>query len=223
MNLQEDEYGVIINSCICGTPAAKIPHWRRHLQKSTIHSINDTIIKTMDDVRTIIQNTPKSTDFSLRIIPKELTDVHDETGLPQLNFDQFLTVASQHQHILQGQLQFVIDEEMDQHEHVSISKLVPKTLTRPTLMKQSDWSKWEASEFLQLDQYERQHMFSPPGPYPKDIPNPNIPPMIWVYLVKVDGRYKARCVANGALHLKGSITLSQTYAACLEQSGCRIF
>ena len=223
LNLQKDEFGVMITSCIRGTPAAKIPHWRRHLQKSVIHSINDTIIKTIDDVRTVMQNTKKNIDFNLRVIPKEPTDVHDETGLPQLNFDQFVTVASQHQNILAGNLQFVIDEEMDQQDKVHISKLIPKSLTRPTLMKRPDWSKWEASEFLQLDQYERQRMFSPPGPYPKDVPNPNILPMIWVYLIKVDGRYKARCVANGAPHLKGSITLSQTYAACLEQSGCRIF
>ena len=66
-------------------------------------------------------------------------------------------------------------------------------------------------------------MFGKPGPIPSDVANPSILPMIWVYIIKVDGRYKARCVANGAPHLKGSLTLAQTYAACLEQSGCRLF
>ena len=66
-------------------------------------------------------------------------------------------------------------------------------------------------------------MLGPPGPIPSDVPHRNILPMIWVYIIKDDGRYKARYVANGAPHLKGSLTLAQTYAECLEQSGCRIF
>ena len=47
--------------------------------------------------------------------------------------------------------------------------------------------------------------------------------MIWIYLIKVDGRKKAQCVANGVPHLKGTITLANTYAACLEQAACRLF
>ena len=140
-----------------------------------------------------------------------------------MNFDQFLTVASHYQNILNGQVQFVIDEELDQSKHIHIKKLVKKALTHTALQKRPDWDKWEKSEFLQLDQYGRQDMFGPPGPIPSDVTNPSILPMIWVYIIKVDGRYKACCVANGASHLKGSITLAQMYAACLEQSGCCIF
>ena len=47
--------------------------------------------------------------------------------------------------------------------------------------------------------------------------------MIWVYLIKACGRKKARCVANGSPKQKGSVTLANTYAACLEQAGARIF
>ena len=36
-------------------------------------------------------------------------------------------------------------------------------------MSQKDWKDWEASERLQLDQYNRQNMFSEPGPLPTDI------------------------------------------------------
>ncbi len=46
----------------------------------------------------------------------------------------------------------------------------------------------------------------------------NVLPMIWTYLTKTCGRKKARCVANGTPHLKGSVTLANTYATCLEQS-----
>ena len=166
-------------------------------------------------------NTQK--EISLRVIPAEPTDIHDETGLPQLNFDQFVNIASHHQDIIHGQFQFIVDNELDNAEQIQVNKMLKKNLTRTELLKRPDWNQWEQSEFLQLDQYDRQHMFGPPGPIPSDVEHPNILPMIWVYIIKVDGRYKARCVANGAPHLKGSLTLAQTYAACLEQSGCRIF
>ena len=66
-------------------------------------------------------------------------------------------------------------------------------------------------------------MFSHPGPLPSTNTDFSILPMIWVYLIKTDGRKKARCVANGAPHLKDTITLAATYAACLDQSACRLF
>lgn len=48
-------------------------------------------------------------------------------------------------------------------------------------------------------------------------------PLLWTYLIKPDGTRKARCVCNGSLRIKGAITLGKTYAAALEQSGCRLF
>ena len=35
-------------------------------------------------------------------------------------------------------------------------------LTRGKLLRQDDWSKWQTSEFLQLDQYDSQDMFGSP-------------------------------------------------------------
>ena len=97
-------------------------------------------------------------------------------------------------------------------------------LTRRKLQQQEDWEEWRNSEFLQLDQYKKQNMFGEPQPLPTNTDEDiNVLPMIWTYLIKIGGRKKARCVANGAPHLKGSITLAHTYAACLEQSGCRLF
>ena len=65
-------------------------------------------------------------------------------------------------------------------------------------------------------------MFSAPTTLP---PNEtfNVLPMIWNYLIKNTGRKKARCVANGSPRMKGSITLANTYAACVEQPAARIF
>ena len=50
-----------------------------------------------------------------------------------------------------------------------INKMVKNTLTRANLLKQQDWKEWEQSEFLQLNQYEQQGMFDPPGPTPSDL------------------------------------------------------
>ena len=219
---KQDEYGLLLTQCIRGTPAAKLPNWRFNLKGSTLHSIDETVIKNIDDVTDFFSNSTNKT-FTLKFIQPKPTDIHEDTGLPQLNFDQFLNVAAHHQNILTDNLKVIVDAEIDHDDQIHINKMVKNALTRAKLLKQPDWSKWEQSEFLQLDQYERQNMFGRPGPIPDDVPNPSILPMIWVYIIKVDGRYKARCVANGAPHLKGSLTLAQTYAACLEQSGCRIF
>ena len=51
-------------------------------------------------------------------------------------------------------------------------------------------------------------MFSEPGPVPSELTVYSILPMIWVNLVKVDGRKKARYVANGAPHLNGIVTIA---------------
>jgi len=90
-------------------------------------------------------------------------------------------------------------------------------------MKQKDWNDWRDVERLQMDQYVMQNMFDDPGDLPNNDPDLKVLPMIWTYLIKTGGQKKARCVANGAPHLKESVTLANTYAACLEQTGARIF
>ena len=96
------------------------------------------------------------------------------------------------------------------------------SLTRGKLITQEDWKEWEKVEKDQPDLYETQKMFSPPTKLPNEY-EINVLAMIWVYLVKTCDRKKARYVANGNPKQKGNITLANTYAACLEQAGARIF
>ena len=223
LELQNDDRGPVITNCKRGKPAAKTPKWRQVLKGAILYSINDSEITNMMDISTIISS---STDTYLRIcvIPPTPTDIHPDTGLPQLNLDQFLHLAKCHQEILNGESENKPETDIDQPQTLTvINKLGSNTFTRKQLMQQDDWTDWEASEWLQLDQYQRQNMFSSPGPIPSNIEEYSILPMIWVYLVKVDGRKKARCVANGAPHLKGTVTIANTYAACLEQAACRLF
>ena len=223
LELKNDDKGPIITHCKRGTPAAKISKWRQILKGAILYSVDNFEIYNDVDIKKIIKKSTNS-HVTIRVIPPTPTDIHPDTGLPQLNFDQFVHLASCHQQILTDEKVFYPAKEIDQpHSLTVINKMNAQNLTRKQLMNQTDWKDWEASEWLQLDQYQRQNMFSSPGPLPTNLEEYSILPMIWVYLVKTDGRKKARCVANGAPHLKGTITLANTYAACLEQAACRLF
>ena len=223
LELRNDDRGPIIVHCKRGTPAAKITKWRQILKNAVLYSVNNQEVYNDINIKNIIKQATKPL-ITICVIPPTPTDIHPDTGLPQLNFDQFVHLASCHQQILTDETVFQPDKEIDQPQHIAvINKVNTHNFTRKQLMNQEDWSDWEASEWLQLDQYDRQNMFSQPGPIPPNIDNYSILPMIWVYLIKTDGRKKARCVANGAPHLKGTITLANTYAACLEQAACRLF
>ncbi len=95
-----------------------------------------------------------------------------------------------------------------------------KKLTRKFLQKQDDWNDWYQSEHKQLDQYEAQGTLGAPCVLP---PGANLLPLLWTYMIKDDGTKKARCVCNGSPKMKGTVTLGDTYAGSLEQTGSRIF
>jgi hypothetical protein len=67
-------------------------------------------------------------------------------------------------------------------------------LTRGKLMKQDDWTKWNKSEHLQLEQYNKQFMFG--NPVLADNKSA-IFHLIWTYVVgELDRRKKAYCVCD---------------------------
>ncbi len=69
-------------------------------------------------------------------------------------------------------------------------------LTRGKLMKQDDWTKWNKSEHLQLDQYNKQFMFCDPVLADGESA---IFHLVWLYVVKeLNGRKKACCVCDGS-------------------------
>jgi hypothetical protein len=94
-------------------------------------------------------------------------------------------------------------------------------LTRGKLLKQDNWSDWQASEFLQLDQYDAQGMFGDPVKVDKD---DVVFFLVWTYGIKtLDGRKKARCVCDG-LSRSGTVkVLDETYANCVNQTSSRLF
>jgi len=96
-------------------------------------------------------------------------------------------------------------------------------LTRGKLMKQNDWSAWNESEHLQLDQYDKQFMFGDPVPVPVEDESA-IFHLVWTYVVKeLDGRKKARCVCDGSSRSGQVRVLDHTYANCVDRTGSCIF
>ena len=203
MQLQNDDKGPKILICNRGTLSAQIPQWKQILKNGIIYSINDKMVHTDSNVKRLIQNCNKDM-ILIQIIPPNTVDIHPDTGIPQINFDQFIHISEIHQDIILDKAYNAIQQEQDNVENIVINKLSKDTLIRTKLQKQSDWNDWELSEFLQLDQYQRQNMFGEPDPLPTD-------------------HTDSRCVANDAPHLKGSITLAHTYAACIDQPACRLF
>ena len=69
-------------------------------------------------------------------------------------------------------------------------------LTRGKLITAPDWSEWQHSEGVMLDQYEEQGLFGEPVPATdKDA----IFNLVWTYVVKeLDKRKKARCICDGS-------------------------
>ena len=88
-------------------------------------------------------------------------------------------------------------------------------------MKQDDWTDWEASEFLQLEQYMQQLMFGVPVQVESQSAVFNL---VWSYDVKVeDGRKKARCTCDGSTRAGQVWVLDHTYANCVNHTSGRLF
>ena len=205
-----------VRRCIPGTPAAKVKGWRTTLQGTKLYSINNHAIKTTNDIAKHLNKAVPTATFQFKTSFQPT--LHPETGTTQITFDQFIAIAEHHQELREEPRSTMpIDPE-------DINPIPPivHSLTRTKLIKQNDWKDWELAEKNQLDLYQTQNMFSSPTKLPTQH-GINVLAMIWVYLIKTCGRKKARCVANGNPHQKGSVTLANTYAACLEQAGARIF
>jgi hypothetical protein len=152
-----------------------------------------------------------------------------ETGIPQINADQ-----------LNHRYSFDHIDVMTQEEFDSWFARLPRCmydlvdeggvlnmvtvankLTRRILLQQDDWAEWHESEFIQLDQYAKQHMFGEPCKVTKTSAVFNL---IWTYVIKeLDGRKKARCTCDGSTRGGQVRILDHTFANNIDQTGSRIF
>ncbi len=94
-------------------------------------------------------------------------------------------------------------------------------LTQGKLIKQDNWSDWNGSEFIQLDQYEAQGMFGEPHVVMSEEAVFNL---VWTYMIKdVDKRKIARCTCDGSPRSGQVQILDYTYANCVDQTSVGIF
>jgi hypothetical protein len=94
-------------------------------------------------------------------------------------------------------------------------------LTQEKLLKQHNWKEWQASEFLQLDQYDAQGMFGLPVMVDSKAA---VIHLVWTYSIKeVDGRKKARWACDGSPRLGQAKVLDETYANCVDQTSSCLF
>ncbi len=94
-------------------------------------------------------------------------------------------------------------------------------LTRGKLLKQPDWTDWQESEYLQLNQYHDQGMFGKPLEVEEDAA---VFHLVWTYNVKaLDGQKKARCICDGSPRAGQACILNETYANCINQTSSRLF
>ncbi len=88
-------------------------------------------------------------------------------------------------------------------------------------MQQNDWTDWQHSEYLQLNQYDDQRCFGEPTHIEKD---DAVFHLVWTYTIKaLDGRKKARCVCNGSSRSSLVKVLDEVHANCVDQTSSRLF
>jgi deoxyuridine 5'-triphosphate nucleotidohydrolase len=232
-----------LSTCKLSTPCARLPKWRSQLKGAYVTCINDIPVSSLDEIRNEISKlrTAKMTNVKIGFATILKQSMHPQLGIPQVYQDQMNVIGKHlweiqndpewHQKVEQAlPLLEAIQKETiefspgDKEQLLDLLRInsikKQRKLTRKILQAQDDWSDWQESEFKQLDQYEEQSTFGEPQAKP---PGANLLSLIWCYLIKDDGRKKARCVCNGAKNMRGSVTLAETYASLLDQNGSRVF
>jgi len=173
-----------------GTPGAKIPHWRSRLKGAWLIKEGDKLVSSIADAQNAFTMANDSGSSFVKLLfthPKIRQDIsHD--GLPivssapfsQQVHDQinkhwdFSTVAD----YLRKAPPYQIVGDGDVLKYVTrVMKL-----TRGKLLQQDDWTDWQASEYLQLDQYDAQGMFGTPVATTEENA---ILHLVWTYAIKL--------------------------------------
>jgi hypothetical protein len=183
---------VIITSITPGTPCAKIPRWKTRLRNTWLTHVNDTRVESLDHVATLFADLPRTSHGSCRItvVAPELRDGLTNEGIPQLTLDQLNPrhfFPTQQPDTTVPMICTRVSKSWDGGVLQYVAQVTK--LTRGVLLKQPDWDEWLQAEFLQLDQYDLQHMFGDPVILSETSAVFNL---VWTYAVKeIDNRKKA--------------------------------
>lgn len=212
--------------CEHGTPAMRISKWRSELRNAYILQVAGSHVSSINCIQNVIKQCRAKhlKDIVICFATIDKIAMHPQNGTPQLYHDQ-LNIIGKHLWEIKH------DIRTDNHDNPTISKTSKDSLqkkkkrkkkgfSRKELKLRDDWDEWLQSEWKQLNQYEDQQMFEHPSEIPKGA---NVLCLLWVYLIKLCGTKKSRCVCNGSQRMRGTVTLGETYAQSLEQTAARIF
>ena len=155
------------------TPAARIHSWRTWIRGAWLIKVDGVIVESIDVVVRAFDGlrTTGSQSVTLLFSHPEVRPNLSQDGLPIVSLAPF----TQHTHDqLNNRWEFsTVAEHLStcrpSYEHVRSGDVLNVVtwvmrLTRGKLMKQPDWDEWQASEYVQLDQYDAQGMFGTPVP-----------------------------------------------------------
>ena len=234
--VQDDR--LILSGMSTKSPGDRHRCWRSRLKGAWLISVAGNSVSTRDDVVNVFAQLERSKAKECKLLfahPEKVFRGAIDDGIPiiamdQLNNRHLMRPAVHSLHQLDPlsppvtiprnrQYQIERDDE-DDNDVFNLTTRVNK-LTRRKLVDTDEWSEWQQSEWLQLDQYEEQHMFGRP------VPNPGrekVFDLVWTYVEKVlDKRKKARCTMDGSARNGNVRVLDHTYANCVEQTGSRLF
>ena len=220
-------------SCEPSTPAMRISKWRSQLRYSYVTKVAGVEIANVQDIEKAVKicRAKKDKEIDVYFATIDKIAMHPQKGTPQLYHDQ-LNIIGKHLWEIQYDIRshehndpaiFLVNKDKKLNRKIprkKKSKKKKKGFTRKELQQRDDWNEWIMSEWKQLNQYEDQQMFDEPSEIPK---GSNILSLLWVYLIKLCGTKKSRCVCNGSQRMRGTVTLGETYAQSLEQTAARIF
>ena len=227
--LFEKDNRVLLASMAPGTPGARIARWRTRIRGAWLIQVDGTPVHSISDVKAAFtrlscSNSPRCT---LQFSHPEINPDISNKGLPVMSPSDF----SQFTHDqLNNRIDLLEDglrtrrkrqyNIVDSGDVLNYNTRVMK-LTRGKLLSQDDWTDWQDSEYLQLDQYDAQGMCGDPTLSQE---GDAIFHLVWTYAIKtVDGRKKARCVCDGSSRSGSVQILDETYANCIDQTSARLF
>jgi len=230
LQLQERDGKLLLLGMEKSTPAHKIPRGKSRVRGAYLLQVNGIPVKTVAEVNAALAKASsyKEYDVILQFSHPEIRHGLSNKGIPIVSREQFTQL---HLDQLNNRWQLPSKEDALPHpdsnysiEHEggvrNMTTRVMK-LTRKILKQQDDWNDWRDSEWLQLDQYDKQGMFGKPV---KVDTTESVFYLVWTYVIKTaDKRKKARCTCDGSTRAGQVRVLDETYANCVDQTSSRLF
>jgi hypothetical protein len=212
---------LVLASIDSGSPGARIDKWCTRLRGAWLVSINDHPVHSLSVVQheLLLASACNPSSCTLLFTHPEITPDISNRGVPIMSPTDFTQYTHDE---LNNRLDLLLDVEPTA-PHVlctryydivtsgDVRQYITRVmrLTRGRLLQQDDWSDWQGSEFLQLDQYDDQHCFGEPTSVAKE---DAVFHLVWTYNIKaLDGRKKARCVCDGSSRSGSVKVLDEVY------------